>query len=256
MPRQRLHRTAGIVLRRLDLSEADRIVTLYTRERGKTRAVAKGARRTTSRLAGHLELFALADVLLAQGRELDVVSQADTAQSFRHVREDVGLISHAYYVAELVDLFTEDHLPNVAAFETLVEAFQALDEGVEPRLAVLAFLARFLGSLGYRPELSQCLACRAEVAPGANQFSSLLGGVLCPTCGPREVSAQPLGTEALKLVRHLQRTAGQPRLTAPDQAVREAESVLRAYAEYLVERRMRAPALIQRVQQAADQAGL
>ena len=93
--KQRLYRTSGIVLKRVDLGEADRVLTLYTRDQGKLRAIAKGVRRTTSRSAGHLEPFTLSDLLLAVGRELDVVSQAETIGAFRDVREDLVLTSHA-----------------------------------------------------------------------------------------------------------------------------------------------------------------
>src|SRR5919198_1265913 len=148
MRRQRLYRTPAIVLKRMDLREADRILTLYTRDYGKLRAVAKGVRRTTSRSAGHLELFTLADVLLAQGRELDVISQADTLLAFRGVREDVLLTSHAYYLAELTDLLTEDRSENRAVFEALAESFADLERQPDARLVELQFQLRLLDALG------------------------------------------------------------------------------------------------------------
>src|ERR687883_716038 len=98
MARQRLYRTPAVVLKRTDLGEADRIVTLFTRDHGKIRAVAKGVRRTTSRSAGHLEPFILTDLSLAVGKELDVISQAETRNAFREVREDLILTTHAYYL--------------------------------------------------------------------------------------------------------------------------------------------------------------
>ena len=122
----RLYRAQAFVLKRMDLGEADRILTLYTREQGKLRAVARGVRKATSRAAGHLEPFTLTDLLLAVGRELDVVSQATTIGAFREVREDVVLISHAYYLAELTDLLTEDRMENREVFEALVDGFSAL----------------------------------------------------------------------------------------------------------------------------------
>ena len=100
MTRQRLYRTPAVILKRMDLGEADRIVTLYSRDVGKIRAVAKGVRRTTSRSAGHLEPFTLSDVMFAVGRELDVISQADTLESFRQVREDLVLTMERLYANE------------------------------------------------------------------------------------------------------------------------------------------------------------
>src|SRR5438309_11364034 len=120
MTRQRLYRTPAVILKRSDLGEADRILTLFTRDHGKVRAVAKGIRRTTSRSAGHLEPFTLSDVLFAVGRDLDVVSQADTLDAHRAVREDLERTTHAYYLAELVDLLTEEHMENRGVFDALV----------------------------------------------------------------------------------------------------------------------------------------
>lgn len=257
MARPRLYRTPAVVLKRMDYGEADRLLTLYTRDHGKLRALAKGVRRTTSRSAGHLEPFMLADVLLARGRELDIVSQADTLASFRSVREDVEKTSYAYYMSELTDLMTADRLENVAVYEALADGLESLETQADSRYALVAFQMALFQTLGYRPELVECVTCRESIAPGDNQFSAQLGGVLCPTCGPREPSARPCGTAPLKLLRHVQRSprSGQG-LRVASAVSRQAEALLRDYAELLVERHLRAPALIARVQQASSQPGL
>jgi DNA repair protein RecO (recombination protein O) len=250
LTRQRLYRTPAVILKRMDLGEADRIVTCYSRDAGKIRAVAKGVRRSTSRAAGHLEPFTLSDVLFAVGRELDVISQADTLESFRHVREDLILTTHAYYLAEVVDLLTEDRMENRAVFDALVEGLRNLGDSADVRLVLVVFQLRLLDALGYRPELRECVTCRASIEPERNQFSALTGGVLCPGCGPREATARAIGTSALKLLRFLQQTSGERAVNAPAHVTREAEALLRDYAETIVERRLRSPALIARVQEA------
>jgi DNA repair protein RecO (recombination protein O) len=248
--RQRLYRTPAVILKRMDLGEADRIVTLFSRDVGKIRAVAKGVRRTTSRSAGHLEPFTLSDVMFAVGRELDVISQADTLESFRAVREDLVLTTHAYYLAEMVDMLTEDRLENRAVFEALVDGLHDLAGTPDCRLVLVIFHVRLLEALGYRPELRECVTCRATIEPERNHFSALAGGVLCPTCGPREATARAIGTSALKLLRYVQQTDGQRSVSVPASISREAEALLRDYAEHIVERRLRSPALIARVQDA------
>jgi DNA repair protein RecO (recombination protein O) len=257
VPRQRLYRTPAVILKRMDLGEADRIVTFYSRDVGKIRAVAKGVRRTTSRSAGHLEPFTLSDVMFAVGRELDVISQADTLEAFRAVREDLVLTTHAYYLAEMVDLLTEDRMENRAVFDVLVDALRdlgasAVDSAEDARLVLIVFHMRLLEALGYRPELRECVMCRATIEPERNQFSALMGGVLCPGCGPRESSARAVGTSVLKLLRFVQHTDGRRSVFVPTPVAREAEGLLRAYAEHLVERRLRSPVLIARVQQAGS----
>jgi DNA repair protein RecO (recombination protein O) len=247
MTRQRLYRTAAVVLKRMDLGEADRIVTFFSRDQGKIRAVAKGVRRVTSRSAGHIEPFTVTDVLFAVGRELDVVSQADTIESFRELREQLDLTTHAYYLAEVVDLLTEERSENRAVFDVLVDSFRELSRAADCRLVLIAFHLRLLDALGYRPELRQCVGCQAVIEPVANHFSALQGGALCPTCGPRETSARPISVPALKLLRIVQLTGGQQAVSVPPHVGREAEALLRDYAEQIVERRLRSPALIARV---------
>jgi DNA repair protein RecO (recombination protein O) len=249
--RHRLYRTPAVILKRMDLGEADRIVTFFSREVGKIRAVAKGVRRTTSRAAGHLEPFTLSDVMFAVGRELDVVSQADTLESFRGIREDLVLTTHAYYLAEVVDLLTEDRLENRGVFEALVDGLRDLSTAnADARLVLVIFHLRLLEALGYRPELRECVACRATIEPDRNQFSAILGGVLCPTCGPNEATARVLSTSTLKLLRFVQQTDGRHAVVVPPPIAREAEALLRDYAEHIIERRLRSPALIARVQEA------
>jgi DNA repair protein RecO (recombination protein O) len=240
----------------MDLGEADRIVTFYSRDVGKIRAVAKGVRRTTSRSAGHLEPFTLSDVMFAVGRELDVISQADTLEAFRAVREDLVLTTHAYYLAEMVDLLTEDRMENRAVFNVLVDGLRDLESAVsstdaEARLVLIVFQLRLLDALGYRPELRECVTCRVTIEPERNQFSALMGGVLCPGCGPRESTARSVGTSVLKLLRFVQHNDGRRSVVVPAPVACEAEVLMRAYAEHLIERRLRSPALIARVQEAS-----
>jgi DNA repair protein RecO (recombination protein O) len=258
MARPHVYRVEGFVIRRMDYGEADRILTLYTRQEGRVRAIAKGVRRPTSRLAGHLELFVHADLLLARGRELDIVTQVETIESFRRVREELERSSYAYYLAELTDALTEERLENPAAFTALLEALQGLESADEPRLIVLYFVLQLLGAVGYRPELNRCLRCRAEIRPERNYFSVEQGGLLCPACGAPEPSARPIELLTLKALRHLQRTAAPAayQVRAPEQVLRNAERLLREYAEHVLDRRLRVPEFIARVQAAGPRPAL
>jgi DNA repair protein RecO (recombination protein O) len=247
--RQRAYRTPAVILKRIDLGEADRIVTLFSREVGKVRAVARGVRRGTSRSAGHLEPFTLSDVMFAVGRgELDVISQVDTLESFRAVREDLSRATHAYYLAELVDLLTEDRQENRGVFEALVTALQNLGAMDDMPLVLVLFHLTLCDALGYRPELRECVSCRNPIQPERNHFSPMAGGALCPKCGTSDSSARPIGTSTLKLLRYVQQTRAA--VNAPAHVTSEAEALLRDYAEHIVERRLRSPALIARVQEA------
>src|SRR5579884_65459 len=249
MHRVRVYTTDAIVLRRLNLGEADRIVTLYTPAQGKLRAIAKGARRPASRLAGHLELFSLSALQLAHGRELDVITQAETRDAFRSVREDLARTTQAYYALELVDRLTPDRQESQPVFDLLHELLVGLSAPAPSALALPYFAVHVLAALGYRPQLGQCVVCRAEIVPGTNYFSHPLGGVLRPRCGPAEPTAQAIPLNVLKALRYLQRT---PTLAAVRVAVTPdiaggAEAVLRAYGEYLLEHRLRAGEFLDRL---------
>src|SRR5215471_12267089 len=117
--RERVYRTEAVIIRRADVGEADRALTLFT-PHGKRRVVAKSARKTTSRLAGHIELFTHTSLLLAVGRNLDIVTQSVIIHSFDTLRRDLRRISAAYYVAELIDRLTEEDDENRPAFDLLV----------------------------------------------------------------------------------------------------------------------------------------
>jgi DNA repair protein RecO (recombination protein O) len=125
-----LYKTEAIVLKRSDLGEADRLLALFTPHLGRIRAVAKGARKTTSRLGGHVELFTHVQLMIARGRNLDYVTQAQTLNPFISIRDDLVLMGHACYLAELVDQIAGEHITNEALYALLLTSLQSLPPGV------------------------------------------------------------------------------------------------------------------------------
>ena len=249
MPRPRTYRVEAVVLRRIDFGEADRVLVLYTRERGKLPVVAKGIRRISSRSAGHLELFTRSEIQLARGANLDVVTQADTRNPFRAVREDLTKTSTAYLIAELADALTEEAIEQPELFDLLTATLRALGATDDPRLVAAHYQLRLLDVAGFRPVLMQCVTCQAELAPGRNAFSAFLGGALCPRCGPGEPSARPIDTDVLKVLRNLQRAGlpGTVQFRVPEVVMREVERTLRDLVERHTERRLRSPDLLARL---------
>ncbi|HAL61577.1 MAG TPA: DNA repair protein RecO [Chloroflexi bacterium] len=239
MLRERLYRAEAIVLRRMNLGEADRLLTLYTPEWGKIRVLAKGVRKPTSRKAGHLELFTHSRLLIAKGRSLDIVTQAETITSFLPLRKDLTRTSYAYYVAELVDRFLEEGEESPALFRLLLETLGHLSEAQDPRLVVRHFELHLLGQVGYRPELYRCLGCGREIE-GEAVFSPSQGGVLCPPCGGKR-EGSPLSADLLRYLRLLQRreyTLCQTLQPSPE-VHSGLERTTRHYISYILERRLR-----------------
>ncbi|HEX2913897.1 MAG TPA: DNA repair protein RecO [Chloroflexia bacterium] len=243
---ERLYRTDAIVLRRMNVGEADKILTVYTPYRGKLRLVAKGVRRTTSRLGGYVELFTHARFLVAKGRNLDLVTQSEPINVFRKLREDLNLFAHASYAAELLDRLTEEGMENHPAYELLVATLKALDEGQDANMIMRDYELHLLDFMGYRPQLQQCVRCTNELRPVVNYFSPELGGVLCDNCGKIERRSVELSVDALKVLRYLQRTpfAGGARLRMSEQLRRELEQVMRSYTRYLLERDLKSAEFI------------
>ena len=174
---ERVYRTEGIVLRRQDFGEADRIITLYSPTHGKIRAIGKGVRRTKSRVGGHVELFTHVNVLVAQGRNLDIITQAEARGTFAAIRDDLWRATYACYCAELVDRMTEERLENRAIFDLLLLQLGYLNGAAEPgqrraELSVRTFELRLLGVLGYAPELFRCVECGEPLKPEENRISA------------------------------------------------------------------------------------
>lgn len=247
---ERIYRTEAVVLRRRDLNEADRILTLYTPHYGKISVIAKGVRRSASKLRGHLELFTRAKVLLARGRNLDVLSGAETIEAHRGLRGDTvdGLerVGTAYYLAELLDRFTEEGLENRAIWDLLTGSLRALSDGVNPAVVSRHYELRLLGYLGYQPGLEVCAGCGEPLQPQVNGYSVELGGVLCPECRAEDPTLEPLSVNALKLLRLLGREGPEvvARLRLSPALAGEVEDVLRRAIRQIVERDLESPAVL------------
>jgi len=248
MRQARTSRAEVVVLKGIDYGETDKILTLYTLHGGKVRAVAKGVRRVTSKMGGHLDLLAHATVLLVHGRNLEIVTQGRGLHSFPHLREDLGRMAKAFYAVELVDRFTEDQQPNPDLFRVLVRTLERIDEAAEPDKALLLFTLQLLALSGYRPQFHQCVLCNTAIQPGNNYVAAALGGVLCPSCGPTQAIARPISTPALKLLRNFQ-TRGESMLDVPvgQQIIDEVDSALSAYVQFLLERRPKSAAFLDTV---------
>ena len=179
-----LYRDEGVVLRTHKLGEADRIVVLMTATHGKVRAVAKGVRKTKSRFGGRLEPLRQASLLLYEGRELAVITQAETLEHYPALRLDLDRLTDALALAEAVDQVAQEGEPNPPLYRMLTGALQALAAAeVRSPLLVAAFYWKLLALEGVSPVLDYCVRCAAE---GENSLPSDLvgfdpveGGALC-----------------------------------------------------------------------------
>jgi DNA repair protein RecO (recombination protein O) len=237
----RLYRTDAIILRRADFGEADRLLTVFTPERGKLRLLAKGVRKITSRKAGHVELFMLVDMLIAQGRTWDIISQAEIVEPYRDLRDDLDKTSHAYYLAELVDRFTEEHDANQPLFELLAVTLAHISHGDDPFLALRYFELHLLSLTGYQPQLYFCVKCNEALQPVENYFHAADGGMLCPAHGADRPNAEPIPLPVLKVLRFLQTEPWEKvaRLQLTPKTRRQVEALLLRYITFVLERQLK-----------------
>jgi DNA repair protein RecO (recombination protein O) len=252
MAEQHSFRVEGVVLRHADWGETDRLLTLYTRERGKVRAIARGARKIRSRKAGHLEPFTRVTLQLARSHDLPIVTQADTLDAYLPIHENLVKTSQAAYIVELLDRFTyEDDTENYGIFRLLTEVLSRLEKEPDPWLAIRYYEVRLLDLLGYRPHWFECANCGREIKAEDQYFSASRGGVLCPDCGRGLPGVWLISVEALKYLRHFQRsTYSEAQRARPTPTVEaEVESLLQRYITYLLERALNSPRFISQIKQ-------
>jgi DNA repair protein RecO (recombination protein O) len=223
-----VYRTEAVVLRQRRLGDADKICVLFTPQRGRIEAVAKGVRRTKSRLAGHVEPLARSTMLLAAGRSLDVITQAQTINAYPAIHDDLDRLSRALYVAELVDRFTDVADDSHRLYELLIDTFDRIATAKNVDMPVRWFEIHVLEDQGYQPELNECVRCQSSLLPEGNAFSAAAGGVVCPTCRSGLVG-RPLSAAAFKLLRFFQSAsyADVERVRLDDDLGRELEAHLR-----------------------------
>jgi DNA repair protein RecO (recombination protein O) len=258
MREQRSYPTEAIIIKHTDLGEADRVLTILTPYKGKLRAMAKGSRRPGSKKAGHLELLCYSQLQLAVGRTFEIVSQAQSKENFFHLRNELWHMTCGFYVAELVDRFVEDNMPQQNVYTLLLDTLRVLDadalelqtqraEGIEPsrherdrtNLLLRYFEISLLSYIGYEPVLRNCAHCGAELKPEENGFTPKLGGATCPDCS--HLWSQALSMNALKVLRLLQRTDWNkvPRLHLDARIQMEVETAMHSLIRYHLERDMK-----------------
>jgi DNA repair protein RecO (recombination protein O) len=234
-----LYKEQGIVLRTMNLGEADRIVTILTQGTGKIRAVAKGVRKTRSKFGARLDPFTHVDLLLYKGRELDIVTQADIITSFRELRGDYNRFTAGEMILEAADRVIEDREPNTRMFMLLLTSLRRLIEpGSDTGTIADSFLLRMTSLAGFRPALTACAECGK---PDVVRFSIQQGGMVCESC--RTGGTIRVGEGTVPYLTAL--LDGEPGV--PDVAARaEGSNLVRAYLEYHLNRPLRAWAYVPR----------
>jgi DNA repair protein RecO (recombination protein O) len=246
------YKTEGVVLKRKDFGEADRILTIFSKNKGKITAIAKGVRKMESRKGGNVELFNHGAFLLAEGRNMDVLTEVQVINPFRRIRENLKLVSYTYHVVELVDQFAQENQENNQVFKLLLTVLGSVNEEKDfsqVKTSLRAFEIKLLNYFGFRPQLTNCVKCFRILFPDNNRFSQSLGGIVCSGCVNIDPDSRPVSAEAIKVLRFLQ---GEPwnqveKLRIPSALGMELEQQLRDYLEFLLERELKSAKFVERV---------
>ena len=241
MPPPRMYRAEALVIKHLPLGEADLLVTLFTREHGKVRAVAKGARRSTAKLVGHLEPLTVTRLALSRGRTLDVISQAETLENFTPLKTNLTAVTRGLQVAELVDGFGSEANPNQPLYDLSLATLAAIGRTPDDELPLLHFQLHLLAVSGLMPELQECVECRREMEPERHRYSADGGGVYCPDCTSDQAALRPLSLRALKVLRLLARShvAELPALSLDPPLTQELKAILTGTVQYWLDKEIR-----------------
>lgn len=231
----------AVVLRHLDYGETDRILTLFTLEHGKIKAIAKGVRLIKSRKAGHLEPLTQVRLFLARGRDLAVITQAETISPWLKIKDNLQLVGNAAYLLELLERFTQEEGANRDLYNLLVESLNRLEESPNTTTVVHYYEVRLLDLLGFRPNLKTCVVCGADIKAEDQYFSAQGGGVVCPKCVNSHPDAWKVSLPALKYFRHFQRSkySQVKALLIPEGAEKELAALIERYMTYLLERSLK-----------------
>jgi len=245
----RTYRTQAIVLGHFEYGEADRILKLYSLEKGKFSAIAKGVRKISSHKAGHLEPFTHVNLFLARGRDLDIITQAEAINLMMGLRENLQRMAQASYVVEVLDRFTYEEGPNPGLFRLLTQTLGRMETHPNIETVIRYYEIRLLDLLGFRPQLFECIDCGEAILAQDQFFSPLAGGVACHKCGRARAEAWPIDKDVLRYLRHFQRSDWKvvAAIVIPEKIHNEMAAQIEAYFTYLLERRLNTPEFLRKI---------
>lgn len=230
-----IYKTRAIIIKRTNLGEADKIVTIYSENLGKIKTIAKGVRKIRSKLAGNLELFCLSDLNLAEGRNLDIITSAVIDKCYFNLRNNLQSTKNAYYFGEIVDKLTEEKDVHPEIFTLLDNVLENLNS-IQSNILIPYFEWNFSSEIGYHPELYFCIICRKKIAENdKNYFDFDRGGLICNNCnkGSLAISIPAIKLLRLFLKHQLQNLS---KINLDQKTLIEVKNITRNYLNYKAEK--------------------
>lgn len=251
------YQSSGIILKIRDLREKDKLVVIYTSDFGKIQAKAIGAKKISSKMAGHLEPITESSLAFAKGKILDTIINAIAINNFSEIKKKIELQAVAYYILELVDEFTEFLNPDEKIYNLLKNTLERIDnfnfnininkgEDSYPRLCQIktllcVFEIKFLKYLGFQPEFDYCVVCQKKIKPQKNYLSGELGGIICPICRKNDFNSKPISAEAIKVLKFFNQSSFDlaEKLKIEKKLEKELENLNIYFLEFILEKEIK-----------------
>ncbi len=238
--------TNAINLKAHNLNEADKIITLYSRDYGLIKCVAKGAKKTKSRLGGKMDLFVANKIFAAKGKSLDVICQADLLDGFLPIKKDYTKLSYAFYCTELVSSFALENDPNSKEiydiFYAVLEDISAAKTELELLWTVIRFKLALIEEAGYAVQTDFCVKCNN----GADEFSNFsieIGGVICNSCRRKIYKISQTCPESIEILKYAKKLQMPHEKFAYDMII-STFNLLREYISFRANKKLKTPDMI------------
>jgi DNA repair protein RecO (recombination protein O) len=233
------YKTTGIIIKRHNFGEADRILTIYTREYGKIKVLAKGVRKTHSKLGGHLELFYVTEFLIHKGKNIDIVSGAELKKRYKNI-DDKNLINYFFAISELLYFATEEREENIAIYNLTDEILSKISC---LNVFVLFFLyeLKLYNYLGYHPETGKCAMCGKNLVSKEVNFLFRVGGTICQECARKKSESIKISDNTYKIIRFAKNASVKNllKIDYKNDVMGELEHVIRQMRYEIIERELK-----------------
>ncbi|HBI16694.1 MAG: repair protein RecO protein [Candidatus Moranbacteria bacterium GW2011_GWF2_34_56] len=201
------YKYTGIILNKKDIGETDRIYNIYTLEQGKISAIARGVRKSKSKLAGHLENFYLIDLTVMKNRGMGNIASSIVENNFKNIRNDLDLLERVFKTAKIINRLINDQEKDTDIFFLFLDYLDSLNkignklDDVHKNLITQGFIFKFLDLAGYKIEINKCVRCEQRLSRDRNFFDYSQGGIVCEKCAVGTDNILPISNNSIKIIR-------------------------------------------------------
>lgn len=200
--------TKGIVLNKRDWKENDSLVTIYTKDEGKLNLIARGTKKISSKISGHVEPITFIDLMVIKGKSLNYLGSAINIDAFFNIKQDLDRLNYAGKAMSTISKRINENHADEDVFNILLNFLEILNTDKELdvdklQLLYISFILKLLTLLGYSPELYNCLKCHKPINLGVNHFDLLKGGLVCDKCLNNSEHSVKISSNAIKVLRYI-----------------------------------------------------